>query len=140
MQSISTMYSSLAPKRTFPSKSRYNTIPQVPSIQDYLKDSLGKTNMADMGRRLSCLLQTLPVYLRLSNQVVLNRWHKKSDPKAALLNKYNNVFYPTKKVSTNEYNCSSVRLSVPTLSINAYSSFFPVITNLCSFPSTSHKR
>lgn len=104
------------------------------------EDSLGKINMADMGRRLSCLLQTLPVYLRLSNQVVLNRWHKKSDPKAALLNKYNNVFYPTKKVSTNEYNCSSVRLSVPTLSINAYSSFFPVITNLRSFPSTSHKR
>lgn len=37
------------------------------------EDSLGKINMADMGRRLSCLLQTLPVYLRLSNQVVLNR-------------------------------------------------------------------
>ncbi len=40
------------------------------------EDSLGKINMADMGRRLSCLLQTLPVYLRLSNQVVLNRWYK----------------------------------------------------------------
>ena len=38
MQSISTMYSSLAPKRTISSKSRYNTIPQVPSIQDYLKE------------------------------------------------------------------------------------------------------
>jgi hypothetical protein len=43
--------------------------------------------------RGASILQTLPVYLRLSNQVVLNRWHKKSDPKAALLNKYNNVFY-----------------------------------------------
>ena len=50
MLSISTMYSSLAPKRTIPSKSRYNTIPQVPSIQDYLKDSLGKINMADIGK------------------------------------------------------------------------------------------
>ena len=49
-------------------------------------------------------------------------------------------FYPTKKVSANEYNCSAVRFSVPTLSINAYSSFFLVITNLRSFPSTSHKR
>jgi hypothetical protein len=29
---------------------RYNTIPQVPSIQDYLKDSLGKINMADIGK------------------------------------------------------------------------------------------
>ena len=38
-------------KNAIPSKSRYNTIPQVPSIQDYLKDSLGKINMADIGKK-----------------------------------------------------------------------------------------
>ena len=39
------------------------TYKKVPSIQDYLKDSLGKTNMSDMGRRLSCLLLLLLLYL-----------------------------------------------------------------------------
>lgn len=49
-------------------------------------------------------------------------------------------YYFTKKVSTNECSCLSVKLSMPTLSINAYSAFLLVITNLRSFPSTSHKR
>ena len=49
-------------------------------------------------------------------------------------------YYFTKKVLTNEYSCLSVKLSMPTLSINAYSAFLLVITNLRSFPSTSHKR
>ena len=39
------------------------TYKKVPSIQDYLKDSLGKINMADMERRLSCLLLLLLLYL-----------------------------------------------------------------------------
>lgn len=38
------------------------------------------------------------------------------------------------------YDSSSVRFSIPILSINVYSSFFLVMTNLRSFPSTSHKR
>ena len=49
-------------------------------------------------------------------------------------------YYFTKKVLTNECSCLSVKLSMPTLSINAYSAFLLVITNLRSFPSTSHKR
>ena len=49
-------------------------------------------------------------------------------------------YYFTKQVSTNEYSCLSVKLSMPTLSINAYSAFLLVITHLRSFPSTSHKR
>ena len=49
-------------------------------------------------------------------------------------------YYFTKKVLTNECSCLSVKLSMPTLSINAYSAFLFVITNLRSFPSTSHKR
>ena len=49
-------------------------------------------------------------------------------------------YYFTKQVSTNECSCLSVKLSMPTLSINAYSAFLLVITNLRSFPSTSHKR
>ena len=63
-----------------------------------------------------------------------------STQKWQLLLKKSEVCYLTKKVSTNEHNCLSVKLSIPILSINAYSSFLLVITNLRSFPSTSHKR